>query len=100
MAEEQNLAMEEFFAGADLLIHDAQYTEAEYRQGRIGWGHSPCEQVVAAATRAGVRRLALFHHDPDRSDSELDQLAIRYCQAGDAGQPEIFLAREGQEISL
>ena len=97
VAKEQNLALEEFFAGADLLIHDSQYTDKEYRNGRIGWGHSTFEHVVAAAKRAGVKKLALFHHDPDRSDAELDELAEIYCLPED-GQTEVLLAREGMEI--
>jgi len=98
-AEEQNRAMEEFYAGADLLVHDAQYTMAEYQQGKLGWGHSPIEDVIAAAARAGVKRLALFHHDPDRSDEELDRMSERYC--GDApAEMEVFFAREGMTIAL
>ena len=57
--------------GADLLIHDAQYTDAEYVR-HIGWGHSSVSQVVAFSEMAGVRHVVLFHHDPVRSDTELD----------------------------
>jgi ribonuclease BN (tRNA processing enzyme) len=60
-------------AGADLLIHDAQYAEEEYAQ-RIGWGHSTLPQAVAFASLAGVRHLMLFHHDPTHSDEDLDRL--------------------------
>jgi phosphoribosyl 1,2-cyclic phosphodiesterase len=99
VAREQNQVMEDFFAGADLLIHDSQYTEKEYRNGRVGWGHSTFEHVVAAANRAGVKKLALFHHDPDRTDMELDGLADTYCRPGQ-GETEVLLAREGMEIVL
>lgn len=101
VAKEQNMVMEEFFAGADLLIHDAQYTEKEYLAGRVSWGHSPIEHVIEAAKRAGVKRLALTHHDPDRSDAELDEMSTRYCTAS-AHDPEmeIFFTREGIEIAL
>lgn len=98
-AEEQNGLLERFFAGADLLIHDTQYTEAEYRAAKLGWGHSSLEHAVAAAGRAGVKRLALFHHDPLRTDDQLDDLASRYCTPA-ASTPEIFFAREGMEIEL
>jgi phosphoribosyl 1,2-cyclic phosphodiesterase len=94
VAEEQNQIVEQFFAGADLLIHDAQYTETEYA-GKIGWGHSTYEQALAAAGRAGVKRLALFHHDPDRTDDQLDALAETYCRPGAYGDMEVFFAREG-----
>ena len=55
----------EFLAGAQLVIHDAQYTLEEYRQ-RMTWGHSPVERVVDFAVAARAERLALFHHDPLR----------------------------------
>jgi phosphoribosyl 1,2-cyclic phosphodiesterase len=99
VAVEQNFAVEQFFAGADLLIHDAQYTAAEYR-GRINWGHTAMEYAIAAANRAGVKQLALFHHDPDRSDATLDELADVYCEPGKYGGTKVFFAREGMEIEL
>jgi phosphoribosyl 1,2-cyclic phosphodiesterase len=60
-------------AGADLLIHDAQYTEEEYAP-RTGWGHSTLAQAVAFGSLAGVRGLMPFHHDPTHSDEELDRM--------------------------
>ena len=60
-------------AGADLLLHDAQYSDAEYAE-RVGWGHSSAAHAVAFAEVASVRRLALFHHDPDHDDETLDGL--------------------------
>ncbi len=60
-------------AGADLLIHDTQYTLAEYQQ-HIGWGHSAIEHTVAFAAVAGVKRLLTFHHDPGHSDDMVDQM--------------------------
>jgi ribonuclease BN (tRNA processing enzyme) len=91
--------MEDFFAGADLLVHDSQYTEAEMKS-RVGWGHSSCEYAIAAARRAGVKRLALFHHDPDRTDEQIDAMAANYCVPGSAGDTEVFFAREGQVVEL
>ena len=55
---------------ADLLIHDAQYTPDELKH-RKGWGHSSWEQAIEVARRAGVKRLALTHHDPDHDDAFL-----------------------------
>ncbi len=63
----------EFCEGADLLIHDAQYTDVELEM-RKGWGHSTFSQAVALAKQARVKRLALFHHDPDRTDAQMDIL--------------------------
>ncbi len=99
VAVEQNLAVEQFFAGADLLIYDAQYTAAEY-QGRVNWGHTSMEYAIAAANRVGVKKLALFHHDPDRSDEQLKELAKPLCQPGQPGKTEVFFAAEGMEIQL
>jgi ribonuclease BN (tRNA processing enzyme) len=57
--------------GADVLIHDAQYTGDEYK-GRLGWGHSTLEQALAFAGLAGVKQLVTFHYDPAHSDEMLD----------------------------
>lgn len=73
-------------ARCDLLLHDAQYTASEYAERR-GWGHSALEDAVAFALRAEVAGLALFHHDPGRSDRELEALlgdARRLWQHGAA----------------
>ncbi|MDF1615710.1 MBL fold metallo-hydrolase [Desulfurivibrio dismutans] len=98
VAADQNRLQQDFFAGADLLIHDSQYTEKEYRVGKLGWGHSSFEHAIAVARRAEVKRLALFHHDPERTDDQLDQLAADYC-GGQEG-PDIFMAREGMEVEI
>lgn len=100
VAKEQNTLIEKFYAGADLLIHDTQYTEAEYNDGKQGWGHSSIEHAIATANRAGVKRLALFHHEPMRSDAQLDELAAIHCQPGKYGPTEVFFAREGMEIEI
>ena len=99
-ARDENCRMEEFFKDADLLIHDGQYTRAEYDSGKRGWGHSPIEHAIAAAGRANVKRLAICHHDPVRTDAQLDELSQLYCDAGAAGDPWIFFAREGQEVEI
>ncbi len=100
VAAEQNRAIEKFMAGADLLVQDSQYTQAEYDAGKQGWGHSSIEFAIAQATRAGVKSMALFHHEPMRTDDQYDALAQIYCQEGATGEPRIFFAREGMEIEL
>ena len=100
VAREQNQVMEQFYAGADLLVHDTQYTQGEYESAKKGWGHSTYEHAIASATRAGVKRLALFHHDPTRTDDQIDELAQIYCGDGDYGAPTVFFAREGMELEL
>ncbi len=99
-AREQNQVLENFYKGADLLVHDAQYTRAEYEKGKVGWGHTPIEDAIAAARRAGVKQLALFHHDPERSDDQLDVMGETYCAPDPQNPMQLFFAREGQEIIL
>lgn len=62
-----------FCSGADVLVHDAQWIEGEL-PARAGWGHSTVMQACELAIAAGVSRLVLFHHDPDRSDDALDAI--------------------------
>jgi phosphoribosyl 1,2-cyclic phosphodiesterase len=99
-ADEQNQAVEQFIAGADLLVYDSQYTRQEYESSKLGWGHSFHEYACEAASRAGVKAMALFHHDPMRSDDQLDQLSRTHCQPGRYGDIRIFFAREGMELEL
>ena len=86
-------------ANADLLLHDSQYTDEEYR-GRLGWGHSSVTHAAAFARAAGVRRLAMFHHDPMRSDRELDELYDEVAELLRSDQEPPLIAREGLEIDL
>jgi CheY-like chemotaxis protein len=91
----------EFLTGADLVIHDAQYTAEEYPK-RIGWGHSPAEWAVDYALAAGARRLALFHHDPLRDDDAVDHL-VETCRArviAAGGSLDVFGAAEGQALEM
>ncbi len=68
-------AYAQFCAGADLLVHDAEYTAEEYRSTQ-GWGHSTVRDALALAMRAGVRRFGLFHHNQDRTDVQVDELVL------------------------
>lgn len=89
------------FRGADLLIHDAQYTADEYRRTR-SWGHSTFAHTVDLALEAGVRRLGLFHHDPDRSDDDLER-QLAWCReriSAAGGSLECFATVEGMTIDL
>jgi len=88
-----------FVRGADLLLHDAMYTEEEYPR-RIGWGHSTYEQVIRCAIDEGVRRVLLFHHAPDRSDRELTELVERYRERYVTEAIQIDAASEGQVLLL
>jgi phosphoribosyl 1,2-cyclic phosphodiesterase len=97
-AREENEKVLRFFLGADILIHDAQYTAAEY-QSHLGWGHSSYEHAVNSAHKAKVKKLVLFHHDPNRSDEQLEQLEAAYQNKlrGRTGM-EIMMAREGLTV--
>jgi phosphoribosyl 1,2-cyclic phosphodiesterase len=86
-------------AGADLLLHDSQYTEEEYL-AHLGWGHASIAHTVAFAKTAEVERLVLFHHDPMRNDDDLEAHHDRARElVGDALPPPL-IAREGLEIAL
>ena len=63
-------------AKADLLIYDAQYTDAEYEK-RVGWGHSTANAAAAVAADAGIKELLLFHHDPEHDDEKMDEIATQ-----------------------
>jgi phosphoribosyl 1,2-cyclic phosphodiesterase len=85
-------------AGADLLIHDAQYTSEEY-EARVGWGHSRVADAVGLARAARAKRLVTFHHDPAHDDAELDaMLADARAQAGDG--LEVLPGREGSTFRI
>jgi CheY-like chemotaxis protein len=91
----------QFMAGADLVIHDAQYTPEEYPSKKT-WGHSTYEYAVELAAAAGVRRLALMHHDPAHDDefvAGMEESARRLAaQRGSA--IHVFAASEGCEVAL
>jgi phosphoribosyl 1,2-cyclic phosphodiesterase len=90
----------EFLAGADLVMHDAQYLASEYPQ-KVGWGHSTVEYALSVARFAGVKQLALTHHDPKRDDAAIDDLvdSLR-SETLHAPGPYLFAAAEGQEVEL
>ncbi len=86
--------------GADLLIYDAQYDDDEYagKSGapRTGWGHSTFSEGVRIADAAGVKRLALYHHDPGHSDEKLRAIEA----AAQRLRPGTFACREGQSVRV
>jgi phosphoribosyl 1,2-cyclic phosphodiesterase len=87
--------------GADLLVADAQYDEKEYA-AKKGWGHSSCLSVTDWAILAGVKNLAIFHHDPEITDKDVD-VRIASCVQRAArlgGRLTIFAAREGVELKF
>ncbi|MFQ6538589.1 MULTISPECIES: MBL fold metallo-hydrolase [Aphanothece] len=83
-----------FAQGADILIHDGQYSNEELATKR-GWGHSSFEQAAEVAIRANVRQLVVTHHDPDHDDDYLEN-AEKLCQDI---FPDALFAREGMVLS-
>jgi phosphoribosyl 1,2-cyclic phosphodiesterase len=81
----------------DLLVHDAQYTQPE-RDERLGWGHSSVPEAIEFARAAKARQLVLFHHDPARTDDEMD-LLLAEAEALAEGLP-VTAAREGDVLVL
>jgi diguanylate cyclase (GGDEF)-like protein len=88
----------EFLKGANLVIHDAQYTEEEYRS-KIGWGHSSIDYAVDVAAAAGVERLVLFHHDPTHDDVAMDRIQ-EAARARARGGLDVLAAMEGVELAV
>jgi len=85
----------ELSRGADLLVHDAQYTAEELRTHR-GWGHSSYDQAMQVAEMAGAKHLVMTHHDPEHDDDFLLRME-KLCQRRFRDSE---LAREGTEIVL
>jgi ribonuclease BN (tRNA processing enzyme) len=84
---------------ADVFIYDAMYTDEEYhnpKSPKIGWGHSTWQEGVKVAQEAGVKRLAIFHHEPNHNDDFLDKLEVKVKEA----LPNSFLAREGLVVPV
>ena len=81
--------------GADLVIYDSTYTEEEW-PAKVGWGHSTWNEGMRLCQAANVKRLAIFHHDPDHDDAFMDGLAEEAEKAWDAN----FVVREGRTVSL
>ena len=83
-------ALVAFAAGAGVLFHDSQYTRDQLHGPRAGWGHSSFAAAARIAARAGVGRLVLTSHDPDRKDDELDAFVAkvrRHFPATEAARP-------------
>ena len=90
-----------YLHGVDVLIHDAQYTEDDMPH-KHGWGHSLISQVRQLAIDAEVGALVMFHHDPDRSDGELDEIQIENEShfKGKRAPAKSYCAAEGMRIKL
>lgn len=81
--------------GADLAVYDTAYTAAEY-PNHVGWGHSTPDEGARLASIAGAERLALFHHNPTRTDAQVAAIEAKIQETA----PFAFAARDGMELSF
>jgi ribonuclease BN (tRNA processing enzyme) len=79
-----------------LLVHDAMHADLDYEL-RKGWGHSPARAGVVVAERAAAKRLALFHHSPDATDDQIDEVVTRTSAST---QVAVFAAAEGAYVDI
>ena len=91
----------EFVRGADLLVADGQYLDEEY-PNRVGWGHPRASTVVDLALQAGVKQLAITHHDPMHGDGDVDKKIVQCKERAARGNRDlvVFGAREGLELRI
>ncbi|HPP88913.1 MAG TPA: MBL fold metallo-hydrolase, partial [bacterium] len=99
--QEMNQKFLDFIKDCDILISDSQYTEAEYQTKR-GWGHTSFETNISRALAANVKKLYCFHHEPMRSDAQLDELLEKFRQqlANEGKSLEIYMSYEGLELTI
>jgi phosphoribosyl 1,2-cyclic phosphodiesterase len=99
---ERDKTIVELCRGADIMIYDSSYTDAEYESHR-GWGHSTWQEGVRVADAAGVGTLAIFHHDPGHDDAFMDAVAREAALARPGiaknGLPRVLVAHEGLTLS-
>jgi len=90
-----------FAEGADFLIHDAEYTEEEYKRTKM-WGHSVYKDALRLAIEAKVKKFGLFHHNQDRTDEAIDNI-VQDCQRiikENKSDLECFAVAQGMEMEL
>lgn len=93
--EQQDEAILSLIEGSDLVVYDCTYTDEEFPH-KIGWGHSTWQEGIRLCQRAGVKRLAIFHHDPDHDDDFMEHLEDQARQTWDGA----LVARDNMEITL
>jgi phosphoribosyl 1,2-cyclic phosphodiesterase len=98
---ERNAAIDARVRGVDALIADCSYTRDEY-PAKQGWGHGTFDSALAMALRCGVKALYCTHHEPTRSDTELEAVfaEVMARHAGQLGELQVFLAYEGMQVEL
>ena len=81
--------------GADLVVYDSTYTEDEF-PSKIGWGHSTWQEGIRLCQAANVKRLGIFHHDPEHDDSFMDNVAFEAAAVWD----QSFVIQENMDLIL
>lgn len=81
--------------GADLVVYDSTYTESEFAE-HVGWGHSTWNEGMRLCRMAGAKQLAIFHHDPDHEDDEMERIEAE----AQAAWPGTVVTRECMTIRL
>jgi phosphoribosyl 1,2-cyclic phosphodiesterase len=99
MVQLRQSQLEAAIGPVDLLIVDTAYTETEYAQ-KHDWGHGTYDMAIAMARRIGAKRLLCTHHEPTRSDDELERVFAEALARHPEPGCEVLLAREGMEIAL
>ncbi|MGA2526891.1 MAG: hypothetical protein ABSF79_09790 [Smithellaceae bacterium] len=91
----------DFSCGADLLIHDAEFTAEEYKHTR-GWGHSLYTDALHLALDAGVKKFGLFHHNQERFDNGIDTIVVdcRKIISQSKKDLECFAVSQSMELTL
>ena len=100
-ARNEDRRIAEFVKGVDVLVMDSQYDRQEYPEHR-GWGHGCIDDVVRFALKSRVKRLFLFHHDPDHDDAKIDSMVTyaRNMVSAEKGALQVEAAREGSVVQL
>ncbi|MCM8542423.1 MAG: hypothetical protein NE328_19285, partial [Lentisphaeraceae bacterium] len=102
IVDAQNQRVVEFCRDADLLLIDAMYIDNEYPM-KIGWGHSTVEMDIDLAIEANIKNLVLTHHEPIRTDEQLDKIydwARKMLDDKGGKNIKLYIAQEGITINL
>ena len=99
LIDEQNLAIVKAIRGVDVLIADSSYTISEY-PAKKGWGHGTFDSCIELALAAGAKILYCTHHEPTRSDDDLEKVFAEAVARHACKNLDIRLAREGEEVNI
>ncbi len=99
LIEQQKQILTEFIQGVDIVVADCQYTREEYLT-KQGWGHGTHDSCIEMARAANIGTLYFTHHDPTRTDRELDEIYQDVMRQNDLPPTDFHIAMEGVEIKL